>query len=313
MQNGKLMPPNHVIGEKAVRFIQSNVLPPEWVTRPMHPDYGIDLDVELFDYEGGNCITLGEHLFLQIKGTEHLRRGILTMKDTKINVIKYQLEVSELNLVERMGSAVPVLLILVDVATGTTYHLCLNDYIRKVLPNINPKYKEQQTVVINIPIGNQISSGNIDALRWYGKRAKIYSMFHEMLADIGDFGYLDNDELVAFGKQFVKHYREYDVLQSSDLWGGLKQMKAMLDDMYENDCVLEEAASFTQHALGYTDNWERGEVFEDPFSDYGVNAYLYAQKFSIHHMGDRIKTCSATFESCCREWFVPGLLLGTHN
>lgn len=41
--------------------------------------------------------------------------------EEKINVIKYQLEVSELNLVERMGSAFPVLLILVDLVNKTVF------------------------------------------------------------------------------------------------------------------------------------------------------------------------------------------------
>ncbi len=29
-------------------------------------DYGIDIDLELFEYENGSCITLGEHLFFYV-------------------------------------------------------------------------------------------------------------------------------------------------------------------------------------------------------------------------------------------------------
>lgn len=314
MPNGKIMAPNHIIGEKAVRFIQSNILPPEWVARTMNPDYGIDLDVELFDYEDEKCITLGEHLFLQVKGTEHPKYGKFTIKEETIDVIKYQLEVSELNLVERMGSAFPVLLILVDLVDETVFQICLNDYIRKILPIQEPTYRNQATIVINIPIENEVSSENIDAFKWYGKRAKIYSMFHEMLVDIDDFNYMDNVELVAFGKLFVEHYRKYDVLNHENIWHGLNYIKYMLDNLYDNNYVSEESIQFVQRALGYTENWEAGEVFEgNPFADEGINAYLYAQKFSILRLGEMIRNYSGTFETYCREWFMPCLLLGVNN
>lgn len=310
MPNGKVMTRSHIIGENAVRFIQS-ILPSEWIARPIHPDYGIDLDIELFDYEEESCITLGEHVFLQVKGTEHLDYGSLAINDITTDVIKFPLEVSELNLVERMGSAVPVLLILVDEVNNRVYHICLNDYIRKVLPKINPKYRSQQTMTIYIPVENELSTKNVDAIRWYGKRVKIYSMFHEMLSDIDDINYMDNAELIARGKQIVEHYREYDVLRETRLWHGLKILKDTLDDLYQNDYVLKDEVSFVQHVLGYTENWENGEVFED--MEYGVNAYLYAQKISILHMGEKVKALSGTFESCCREWFMPGLYLGSHD
>lgn len=313
MANGKIMDQNHIIGEKAVRFIQSSILPPEWVVRTMNPDYGIDLDVELFDYEDGKCITLGEHLFLQVKGTEHPKYGTFRIMEEKINVIKYQLEVSELNLVERMGSAFPVLLMLVDLVNKTVFYICLNDYIRKVLPIQNPLYRNQATIVINIPIKNEVSSEHIHALKWYGKRTKIYSMFHEMLVDIEEFSYMNNDGLVDAGRKFIEHYRNYDILNYKNYWNCLNDIKSMMDNLYENDLVSEESISFVQRFLGDTENWKAGEVFESFSSQERINAYLYAQKFSIKRLGEMIKNFSGMFETYCREWFMPGLLLGIHN
>lgn len=311
MANGKIMDPNHVIGAKAIQFIKGNILPPEWVVREMYPDYGIDLDVELFDFENQSCVTLGEHLFLQVKGTEHPKYGMFTMGKEKVNVIKYQLEVSELNLVERMGSAFPVLLILVDLENKVAFHLCLNDYIRKILPIQNPTYQNQKTIVINIPFKNTISCNNLDVLRWYGKRTKIYSMFHEMLVDIEDFDYLDNDELIKQGKLFIEHYRQYDVLNSKKTWFGLNHIKSTLDNLYENDCLCEKSIQLVQRTLGYTENWEKGMIFEGDFcDDEGINAYVYAQKLSIQWLERMISCHSGEFETYCRDWFMPGLLLG---
>lgn len=70
MAEGKIRTSQHITGDRAVKIIKDRILPPEWVVREMTPDYGIDLDVELFDYENDKCVTLGEHIFVQAKGTE---------------------------------------------------------------------------------------------------------------------------------------------------------------------------------------------------------------------------------------------------
>ena len=67
MADGKVRHSNHIIDSRAIQFIQ-NKLPVEWVTRQMHPDYGIDLDLELFGYENEKYITHGEHVFFTSKG-----------------------------------------------------------------------------------------------------------------------------------------------------------------------------------------------------------------------------------------------------
>ena len=56
MADGKIRHPNHIIDSKAIQFIQ-NSLPVEWVARQLTPDYGIDLDLELFGYEDNKCVT----------------------------------------------------------------------------------------------------------------------------------------------------------------------------------------------------------------------------------------------------------------
>ena len=312
MTAGKIMTPNHIIGAKAVQFIQDKILPPEWIVRPMSPHYGIDLYVELFDYENAKCVTLVEHLFLQVKGTEHPQYGTFEIKQEKINVIKFQLEVSELNLVERMGSAFPVLLVLVDLVNEVAFQICLNDYIRKILPIQNSEYRQQDTIMINIPVENKLLPDNLDALRWYGKRIKIYSMFLEMLVDIQDMDYMNDEELINHGKFFIEHYRQYDILNRDEAF--LQQIKFKLDNLYENDCVSDEAILFIQDALGYTENWENGEVFEGSlWGNRGINAYLFAQKFTIQGLIENIRNYCGIFESYTREWFMPGLYFGVHN
>jgi len=152
MANGKIRSKSHITGDRAISMIKDSILPPEWVVRDMNPDYGIDLDVELFDYEDDKCVTLGEHIFIQAKGTEDPKYGKHLFHSSTIDAIKFVMKTSELNLVERMGSALPVLLVLVDLIDNKAFQICLNDYISKVLPVQNPNYRKQGDVTIYIPL-----------------------------------------------------------------------------------------------------------------------------------------------------------------
>ena len=297
MINGKIRTKAHITGEKAIKFIQNEILPETWVSREITPDYGIDLDVELFDYENDRCITLGEHIFLQVKGTESPTYGNYTgEKETK--VIKFQLEVSELNLVEKMGSAMPVLLVVVDLKNSKAFQVCLNDYIRKILRHEKFRYKKQKTIVINIPIKNEISKESINVLSWYGKRTKIYAMFHEMLVDIEDMKYMNNEERIIFAKEFCEYYRQYNVFKYSELWSGLKHIKILLEEMIENDGMLQEISSYIRK------EFDEREDLDD------TNLIKKIQIMSINRLSKIIINYSGMFETYCREWFMPGLLLG---
>src|SRR5947209_2372976 len=76
------MPPKqkikaHIIGFESVKVLES-LLPSHWSVREYHPDYGLDLAIEVFETPSTNlkghtgAYTLGEHFFVQVKGTERL-------------------------------------------------------------------------------------------------------------------------------------------------------------------------------------------------------------------------------------------------
>ena len=192
MAEGKIRDSNHIIEEKSLLFLK-NLCPIEWVHRKMDPDYGIDIDLELFDYEDDVCVTLGEHVFLQVKGTESPEYATITpvgkqlytkkeLEDKQISVLKFVVDVPLLKLVERMGSTIPVLLVVVDLKEQVAYYVCLNDYVSNVLPYRARNYKKQDTVTIYIPKENVLSPG---VASWYGKRAKLYGLFQELLKCCG--------------------------------------------------------------------------------------------------------------------------------
>ncbi len=306
MTNGKIRHKNHLIDEQAIRFVK-NLFPVEWVTRVPDPDYGIDIQLELFDYEDDVCVTLGEHIFLQVKGTEIPEYGTICPFNKKgnteaIRVLKYSIDVPELNLVERMGSALPVLLIVVDLTSQRAYSICLNDYIKKVLPKQKPNYKSQKTVTIYIPVSNVIDPKNLNDFRWYGKRAKLYALFHEMLTDVDDFHYKGYEEIVLACQKFIERHLSNDAWNVRSLWTPMEHLYNIMIELKNNNMVLDSQKRFVQCISGSDTDWEH--VFVD-FNGTEMPAFNALQNASISHLRERVVTYSKLFEEITREWFLP--------
>jgi hypothetical protein len=101
--------------------------------REYRPDYGLDFTIEVFKTGDRPSMyeTLGEHLFVQLKSVAvpepkplavfargNVEKGPETLDRTDkvadIETYRFQLETPDLTTVERMGIAVPVLLIIAD-------------------------------------------------------------------------------------------------------------------------------------------------------------------------------------------------------
>src|SRR4051794_6398668 len=81
MTRSKTMSPQHVIDEEAQQLLRG-ILPSHWRLRPYQPDYGLDFTLELFQPASaakgapqGSFETLGEHLFIQLKGARKADRA----------------------------------------------------------------------------------------------------------------------------------------------------------------------------------------------------------------------------------------------
>lgn len=177
-------------------------LPSHWVKRPITPDFGLDLHIEVFDQVEGSpqdAETRGEHFYIQAKSVA--RAEIMKLKvRSRSNVAKYRpdptsderyeipviafdLEVGELMTVEAMGNAVPALLCVADMSSKTVYYLCLNDYISKVLLPNKPLYTNQQSVTVHIPTWNVLDSlhSSFTYIQLLARRPKLYSAFNTFI------------------------------------------------------------------------------------------------------------------------------------
>lgn len=258
-ESGKKRSENQIIGESGIDILRS-LLPKEWVIRKYEFDYGIDLEVELFEkINEKTYITKGEHVLFQVKTTNNFiikKKKVYDSNSKKKNsfkcdVVKYPLDTDLISTVERMGSAVPVLLCLIDNVGREGYFVCLNDYIDKILIPEIPNYKKQKTVTINIPIENKISSGK-RTIEWYGKRAKLYAFFNLINCQKRDLQYISDCNIEQIIDCFIKKICRLDVWDANML----SMFKEKID-YYQEHKSTKQADNLIRQAI------ERGMDVDD--------------------------------------------------
>jgi len=317
MSEGKKRNRSQIIGERAVGILKE-LFPIEWVVREYTPDYGIDLSVELFEEYKNNFITTGEHVYFQVKGTEKLKRGKFKVKERfnvekvnietevykEIDVVKFNIETALLATVEKMGSAVPVLLVVVDIINKTAYFVCLNDYIEKVIIPNNPNYTQRESLVINIPVLNTIKSDkDIIPIRWYAKRAKLFALFSKANYQRHEMGYMRDDNLTTNILHFANIIRRLDAWSASKYVYALKSVQDELDYFLQNGTtkMAEEAIdSLMKRGEDVEEKcWETNYSFEELSLMESQNA------IHLRVLWDEICNYGFILEDLHKEWFLP--------
>lgn len=178
---------SHEVDTQARRIVPL-LFPSSWEHREMTGiDYGIDMLIEIFQ-EG--CAT-GNYLALQIKGTAKvLEHEEKISFDVPIQTLLY----SEL-------FATPVLLVLCPVNNEKKifYYLWLQEYIKVILDNKNPKWRNNKsTVTVHIPKNNIMpgDEGKLLFISAYPKRLYEWCQYaricHELKLPLNRFNELSN-------------------------------------------------------------------------------------------------------------------------
>jgi hypothetical protein len=300
---------NQIKEDDSYRILRQK-LPEAWVIHEYGPDYGIDCVVELFDYvDAGKTMaeTLGENFYVQLKASssfEYTKRrafgrgnvALGSLSEDKsdfvdINVVKYQLETSDLLTIQSMGTAVPVLLIVVDVVTERAFFVCLNDYIDKIIIPEDPSFEEKASKVISIPVQNEISRAeeHLVPLRYLGKRAKMLSAFGlfnyqytEIKRRLGltTVTYPMRPELeVEMLNTFVNAALRLDIWTNHEFW---KPIKDSHKDLVAFKRALADGVPQEQHV-----------------------AMLHT---AYSHIWHKLANLGNMYEELCREWCLPTVL-----
>lgn len=110
------------LSEDASEAIVRRHLPDEWVLRRFHPDYGVDLSVEVFERMASTTPIMGD--------SRDTGKGEFAYE---LDVIKYSLDVDTIDNARLMGPSTPLLLYVVHMMDAEVYYICLTDYCEKVL------------------------------------------------------------------------------------------------------------------------------------------------------------------------------------
>ncbi|MBF04850.1 MAG: hypothetical protein CMP76_16330 [Flavobacterium sp.] len=313
---------SHIIEKKSLKII-NDLLPEYWTIREYKPDYGIDLSIELFEKKdyGGKPLydTLGEHLFVQVKGVESIQWSTIQIKkrnniensplsenDTigKIEVIKFSIDTNELFTVHRMGNTIPVILFLVDVTNYEIYFLCLNDYIEKVILPQTPNFfsLDQETKTILIPKTNLISKNleTLDPLFFYSKRPKFYSLFNKIGYQANELNFCNEEQLIERCQYYSELLLRFDTWENK-FWPIMNHFKEVLKQFKSTDNIT----------LGLAEEVKLEEEIKE--WEYGSEGKVYTQKevinfMYLHSVWSQMDNMKNVYESMCREWFLPTAL-----
>jgi hypothetical protein len=304
----------------------------------------VDLAVELFepaDPVRGDFATLGETLFVQVKSTEvvdarrlrvHARRNVekgpleeSLAESVEIEVAALRLETSELLTVQAVGSAIPVLLFLVELSSRQIYFVCLNDLIEKVILPQDPSYATRRTKVLHIPLANCIRASDpisIRPLETYAKRPKLYAAFekfayqhHELnhaLLAYSDAAPEAHQRVVAsrvlgLARHFLSVILRYDFWTRMPEWqpiaysyGELRALHDLLSGgEVERDLSALQTYLMHDPATNRDQDWVRSMTLAD------------ARAHTLHHISHiwfRLANLSRIYEEPGREWFLPTYL-----
>lgn len=317
---GKKRPLAHIRGDIGINIVK-NTLPQEWVVREYNPDYGIDIGVELFEPYEDSFVTKGEHIFFQVKTTDSIEKSVLSVKNRpnvektyndsqnenvsvqQIEVIKFIIDTSLLETVEKMGSAVPVILAVVDASTEKIYFVCLNDYIEKVLIPSDISYTEKQTKTIYIPANNILDNDGVRIIEWYAKRAKLYALFNKINYQRRELEYCSEHLLEERIIHFIKILMRLDAWSATDYFPIMKSLKEDIE-YYLNNNITKEAEQIIE-CLSVQGKDVDEEIWENSYCAGYVSLRKSQQIISLISLWDKLTNLGDLFEDICKEYFLP--------
>jgi hypothetical protein len=163
---------NHLKEDDSEALV-AKLLPNEWVIRKLHPDYGVDVSIEVFEGQGQQFPTMGEFLFVQLKSTTSLNSGVEPIKsrqnvekvlDTQdgiaeheLDVIRFVVDTDTIDNARLMGPSTPLMLFVCDLSVGEVYFVCLTDYYDKIIEPRGIDLSGQKTITLLVPAANKLT------------------------------------------------------------------------------------------------------------------------------------------------------------
>jgi len=305
----------HIMEEQSYDIIKRQI-PKHWVIREFNrPDYGIDLVIELFEIIDEDIAeTLGEFIYVQVKSALEIEEKVEKIYEVanvakgawtenrneyaSIEVVKQSFDTNSIYTLQSLGGSVSVLLFVVDIKKEEVYFVSMSDYIDKIVLPKSPDYTEKKSLTITIPALNKLSNQKIsdNALRFYGKRAKLLAMLSKVSYQKNEIGYL-------FG------FRDYPV------WTYRDEMEK--DKKYEKEEIKVQLLYFISQIeeldIWDYEGWEVLQVAAKNIS--AVRQLLELGQVNWDEITEKVivlwyklDNLGKMYEELCREWFLPKML-----
>lgn len=319
MNEAKQRSEQHLIDADGERLLRAR-LPRHWVLREYRPDYGLDFALETFRHptadgkQHATYETLGEHVFIQLKSVAsatalplklYARNNVEKQREVlqkgellgEMDTIRFSLETPELITVERMGVAVPVLLVIADVQNARCYFVCLNDYVDKILIPKHDDYKAKGSRTIHVPTRNEVGDPvvGLTALRWYAKRAKLYSAFQRFVFQASELGHAwGTPDALRMAQYFASRIAGYDFWDDTEMWGLIKYYgDAIKRFLATGDPGLMKYAAATLQVAAACDSERAREIEKD------------MRQQEVLQLWRLLAALPRVYEDVLREWFLP--------
>lgn len=309
----------HLKEDDSERLVKS-LMPPEWVVRKLHPDYGIDITIEVFERQANGIPTMGEFLFVQLKGTADLKRKVEPIRvrgnvekthdrqegkvEFELDAIAFVIDTDTIDNARLMGPSTPLMLFVCDLNDREVYFVCLTDYYDKILEPRGISLSDQASVTLVIPASNRLSSAHsVQVMRFFAARAKLYGMFnlaqfqyreirqllpefsnHERLAEL--------DQNFAIIQRFTRRLRSMPIWDRELPWALLPHYRDRLDLILKN--VDADALGIIK--AGIVDFMRGNDRGLTPLFEFHSLCSMSWEQFSA---------IGQSFEDLVREWFLP--------
>lgn len=137
-------PENHIKETRSIAYVQK--VWAEWAVNKLSEDYGVDLDVTIFENNEVTNIKFPA----QLKSTDKIK-----LKDS---LISFSIDTEHLNYF--FNQSLPFLFILYDNQNDIAYWLIIQDYIWDSLNEKKPNWRKKKYNTLYIPIENKIEDLN---------------------------------------------------------------------------------------------------------------------------------------------------------
>jgi hypothetical protein len=219
-------------------------------------------------------------------------------------VFPFTLETPELLTVQRMGAAVPVLLILVEVSSQRVFFVCLNDYLDKVILPVDDGYARQKTKVLYIPERNELTKigESMNPLRFYAKRAKLYSAFNRFNYQANILRQTEDEQLLKQAEYFAR------VLLRFDFWYSCDKLWSLIPDLRDSLVAFAATGWPADRLVPLPKEHTPGLDVKEWIREDGGKAYSRREMMQfddVRFLWSRLSGAGRLYEEICREWFLP--------